>query len=92
MTSRLIISLPSEQKRILNREARRRGISAAELVRRSVRAYLAGPVPGAEAKEALLSLIGIGEADGSPGARRHHRLLREALAAGRPRRRSPRAR
>ena len=81
MASRMIITLDPGRRRALRREARRLGISASELVRRSLDAQLGG-AGGLAGKDAWLSLVGLGEGDGSAVARRHHAVLKQALGVG----------
>lgn len=75
----MIITIPDEQRRALRREARRLGLSVSELVRRCLDAQLGTPGGLLSAKEAILSISGLGRGDGSEVARRHHDALRAAM-------------
>lgn len=78
----MIISIDERRRRALRREALRLGISASEFVRRSLDVQLGLETP-TTAKEAYLSLVGLGQGDGCEVARRHHQALREVLGRGR---------
>ncbi len=80
MKTRTMIYLDKLVLHALREEARTRGISLAELVRRVVRQHLdRRPSPPAPAPAAYLTLVGLG-ASGRPDiAERHDDYLGEAL-------------
>ena len=76
------IYLKSGQHRALRREAKRRGISMTELVRRIVAAHLCGRRGIASfPKEAVLSFVALGESGESDISERHDEALDEAFRA-----------
>ncbi|MEW5987913.1 MAG: ribbon-helix-helix protein, CopG family [Chloroflexota bacterium] len=76
------IQLTEHQSRTLKRLSRRQNLSVAELIRRSVDAYIdatAGP-SSAEREKRLLSVIGIGRSDLPDLGLRHDQYLTEVYA------------
>lgn len=68
------ISLEPEQYDLLVREARRRGVSLASVVRTLVTEQLRSP-PRASGKSPLASITGLGEGDGQAVGRHHNEFL-----------------
>lgn len=68
------ISLEPQQYDLLMREARRRGVSLAAVVRALVTEQLQVR-PRARGKTPLASITGLGEGDGQPVGRRHNEFL-----------------
>ena len=68
------ISLETEQYDLLMREARRRGVSLASVVRTLVTEQLR-PAPRATGKTPLASITGIGEGDGQAVGSHHNEFL-----------------
>jgi hypothetical protein len=64
---RTTVTLPDELAALLDRERRRRDVSAATIVREAVAAYLAGPP-----KPKRYSFIGIGHSGGKENLGREH--------------------
>lgn len=67
------ISLKQEQYRLLQAEARRKGISLAALIRRLVDDHFRNA--GGAAQDPLDALAGIGSGTGEPVGREHNRHL-----------------
>ena len=68
------ISLEPEQYDLLVREAQRRGVSLASVVRTLVTEQLRSP-PRASSKSPLASITGLGEGDGQAAGRHHNEFL-----------------
>jgi predicted DNA-binding ribbon-helix-helix protein len=69
------ISLEADQYDLLMREARRRGVSLAAVVRTLIAEQLQGTSRAAKTKDRLAGLKGLGEGDGQPVGRRHNEFL-----------------
>ena len=75
--------LPAGHHRALRREARAKGISLTELVRRLVADHVeAGGGLGAVAKESVMAFVALGHGGNADVSERHDQALDEALRAG----------
>ncbi|MBI5481020.1 MAG: hypothetical protein HY906_19335 [Deltaproteobacteria bacterium] len=81
--TRTQVYLPPGHHRALRREARERGISLTELVRRLVADHVEarGGLP-AVGKEAVLAFVALGHGGRADVSERHDEALDEALRAG----------
>ena len=74
------IYLDPAQHRRLKREAHKRDLSLAQVVREAVGEYLKGAEKAEFTKDEYMSIVGLGESASAEGSQAHDRLLGEALA------------
>lgn len=73
------VHLTPRQHRELSREARRLGVSLAELMRRLADTYLDRPVAARPTRASVRAIVGLFRSGSTDIARRHHDALDEAL-------------